>query len=470
MMAELLPVVFTVIVGLTFPYLPSSQADDNPDLLMSTLRSKFVFACDKDLLTFKCPNSTVITIESANYGRQVPSERMCPYRWSTVGSYQVTQYHENTNCKAVNSHQVIENMCESRQFCKLRVSSDLFGGDPCPGTNKYLDVTYKCKPSVFHNVVVCENSHMMLHCNGKEVLAIHSAGFGRPIAANMKCPSFSMDDIECSSSSSLEEVMKRCHGKRHCTVKASTRIFGEPCQAGTYKYLSVIYTCVSKRIFRKPRRYTGAATVPQNFAVNLTTPSPSFRPDYDSQGGTAYTMTEATDFNQGFVTANDSSGTISSTANTSLSEGPPTRNDQDQASGFFTSLLAAIGSIQLNTEVFVLYVSIGCCIGIIGTLLWCVVRLKCQHYHLKKKMEESGTSSNTTEANRTPPGNGSVLESVRQENRVDINEIWNTPPPSASSVRPENGINATRRWEQASTLPREAHTLPATRNLNSYFP
>ena len=47
---------------------------------------------------------------------------------------------------------------------------------------------------IFDNMVVCEGNHMMLHCNDKDVLAIRSAGFGRPIAANMKCPSFSMDE------------------------------------------------------------------------------------------------------------------------------------------------------------------------------------------------------------------------------------------------------------------------------------
>ena len=35
---------------------------------------------------------------------------------------------------------------------------------------------------------------MMLHCDNKDVIAIHSAGFGRPVAENMKCPSFTMSD------------------------------------------------------------------------------------------------------------------------------------------------------------------------------------------------------------------------------------------------------------------------------------
>ncbi|XP_033635009.1 protein eva-1 homolog C-like [Asterias rubens] len=443
---------------------------------MSTLRSKLVFACDKDFLSFKCPNNTVITIENANYGRQVPNKHMCPYRWSTVGSYQVKQFHEDTNCKAINSRQIIQNMCESRQLCKISVSSDLFGGDPCPGTNKYLDVTYKCKPSTFRNMVVCEDSHMMLHCDNKEVLAIHSAGFGRPIAENMKCPSFTMDETECESHNSLEEVMKRCHGKRHCAVKASTRVFGEPCQQGTYKYLSVIYTCVSKRIFRKPRRFTGIPTVPYNFVINPT--FPTYSQGYDHRSQSPKTMSESTD-NQpgGDIFSTTGSSVYATRTPYNISYEPTVQAEQEESMGFFTGILAAIGYIQMNTEVFILYMSIGCCMGVLVTLLWCVIRLQCQNYDLKKKLKESNIPKSDTDAvNRTLSRNGSILESVRQENREDINEIWNTPPPPPPSTltpRPENGFHTNRRWDSPSpitTPTREVNSLPATRNLNSYFP
>ena len=84
--------------------------------------------------------------------------------------------------------------------------------------------------------------------------------------------------------------------------------------------------------------------------------------------------------------------------------------------------------------------------------------------------------SDTDAVNRTLSRNGSILESVRQENREDINEIWNTPPPPPPSTltpRPENGFHTNRRWDSPSpitTPTREVNSLPATRNLNSYFP
>lgn len=39
--------------------------------------------------------------------------------------------------------------CQSHRDCQLPVNHLLFGKDPCPGTAKYLHVTYKCKPSEF---------------------------------------------------------------------------------------------------------------------------------------------------------------------------------------------------------------------------------------------------------------------------------------------------------------------------------
>ena len=48
---------------------------------------------------------------------------------------------------------------------------------------------------------------------------------------------------ECSASCSLDVVMKKCHSKRRCSVTASTEVFGDPCDPGTKKYLSVIYAC-----------------------------------------------------------------------------------------------------------------------------------------------------------------------------------------------------------------------------------
>ena len=115
-------------------------------------------------------------------------------------------------------------------------------------------------------------------------------------------------------------------------------------------------------------------------------------------------------------------------------------------------------------------------------------------------------------ANNETTRNNGIMEIVRQENRIDIDEIWNSPPPPSITSRGtdterQNGRHGTG----TQTLPRgtsaglgggprnglststsltlgtgnglglmldgidlsdlwNANTLPGSRNLNSYFP
>jgi hypothetical protein len=36
--------------------------------------------------------------------------------------------------------------CNSQRDCEIAALSEDFGGDPCPSTNKYLEVYYGCQP------------------------------------------------------------------------------------------------------------------------------------------------------------------------------------------------------------------------------------------------------------------------------------------------------------------------------------
>ena len=38
------------------------------------------------------------------------------------------------------------------------------GGDPCPGVRKYVEVAYKCKPTVFKSKVVCQANELNMKC------------------------------------------------------------------------------------------------------------------------------------------------------------------------------------------------------------------------------------------------------------------------------------------------------------------
>ena len=50
-------------------------------------------------------------------------------------------------------------------------------------------------------------------------------------------------DLACESSFSTETVMQVCHGKRRCSLTASSSTFGNPCSPHSHLYLRVVYTC-----------------------------------------------------------------------------------------------------------------------------------------------------------------------------------------------------------------------------------
>uniref|UniRef100_A0ACB8GF14 Uncharacterized protein n=1 Tax=Sphaerodactylus townsendi TaxID=933632 RepID=A0ACB8GF14_9SAUR len=53
----------------------------------------------------------------------------------------------------------------------------------------------------------------------------------------------------CHSDNALQLMTRRCHGKRTCSVYASTYEFGDPCYpVGIPKHLNVIYTCGRGRL------------------------------------------------------------------------------------------------------------------------------------------------------------------------------------------------------------------------------
>ena len=73
-----------------------------------------------------------ISILDANYGRMNRDTCLHPAM-------------SNINCRAVNSLQIIKEKCNDKTECQLLAVSSEFGGDPCLGTHKYLQVKYRCQ-------------------------------------------------------------------------------------------------------------------------------------------------------------------------------------------------------------------------------------------------------------------------------------------------------------------------------------
>ena len=89
-------------------------------------------ACEGETLDLKCPISNqMLIVKWANYGRT--SKTTCPHAATS-----------DTNCKADKSLSIVKNACDGKHSCSVQVNSNNFGGDPCGGTFKYLEVKYVC--------------------------------------------------------------------------------------------------------------------------------------------------------------------------------------------------------------------------------------------------------------------------------------------------------------------------------------
>jgi hypothetical protein len=96
-----------------------------------------LYICENKRGAVSCPRGTLITIVSTYYGRT--SRSVC-FRGINA------RYLTRTNCKDRKSLAIVRRSCNGKSACNLSSSNRLYGGDPCKGTYKYLDVAYVCKP------------------------------------------------------------------------------------------------------------------------------------------------------------------------------------------------------------------------------------------------------------------------------------------------------------------------------------
>ncbi|PNF15623.1 hypothetical protein B7P43_G15980 [Cryptotermes secundus] len=140
--------------------------------------------------------------------------------------------------------QTVVEACQKKRQCKFQTSPKTFGGDPCPGVRKYVEVAYKCRPYEFRSKVACENDVVPLKCNPNSRIAVYSASYGRTEYESIQCPQpQGVPEETCLVSYATETVMNICHGKRRCTLSADPATFGNPCKPESRMYLKVVYTC-----------------------------------------------------------------------------------------------------------------------------------------------------------------------------------------------------------------------------------
>ncbi|KAL6456715.1 hypothetical protein MHYP_G00352590 [Metynnis hypsauchen] len=195
------------------------------------IQARTSVTCEGSLSTLDC-GSDVIQIISANYGRT--DGAIC-------SNGQPSSLTENTDCYDNDTLTSVIAGCNETSSCILEASNDIFT-DPCVGTYKYLAVSYFCEPT--QTSVTCEGSTAVLTCE-VGLLKIHSANYGRTDSTTCSSdrPLDQITKTDCFAATSLSEVATRCNDGSNCTVPATNTVFTDPC-VGTYKYLSIVYSCV----------------------------------------------------------------------------------------------------------------------------------------------------------------------------------------------------------------------------------
>lgn len=84
-------------------------------------------------MTITCP-AGIIFIETAIYGR-TEDDSVCPDP-AIKDTY--------NKCTSTESQAIIKSKCDGKSECRINVVNYELGGDPCPGTYKYLEVNFKC--------------------------------------------------------------------------------------------------------------------------------------------------------------------------------------------------------------------------------------------------------------------------------------------------------------------------------------
>nr|XP_015194541.1 PREDICTED: protein eva-1 homolog A isoform X1 [Lepisosteus oculatus] len=469
---------YALVLGITCLTIFSNftkSSSEFPGYLTRALRNYTEQACDGEYFSVQCPPRTTISIQSSFYGRKVPNHQMCPPHLSPSNT---KLFKEDTTCSVSTSLRKMLDECQDRRSCHVLVNSRLFGIDPCPSNSKYLIVWYKCRPNEYKNKVACEGDKMRLSCKRSMVIAIYSAFFGRSQEGTLECPYVNsrVPAVECQTGTALQIMTDRCHGKRICSVHATSREFGDPCYSGIHKYLNVIYTCVPKKLLEDidskrtvshnpsfpehPRLHDpniiGDGVLPDGPTFVTTGSLPEQKKKRGRESET-YSREE-----KPFLDAVD--GDDRQVLNHTMES----RSINTEMT-LITNVLAAYTYISENPERAALYFVSGVCLGLILTLCALVVQISCRTDckttvpQKRQKKVESDSDSSDSDSDWDTTSDLSARRHRRFERTLNMNVFTSAEE-----------LERAQRLEERERIIREIWMngqpdIPGTRSLNRYY-
>ncbi|XP_036942493.1 protein eva-1 homolog C isoform X1 [Acanthopagrus latus] len=440
--------------------------------LSKVLRNYTEQACDGDFLSVRCPPRTTITVQSAFYGRKGASDpQQCPQTYQALlSSYNPRE--DDRYCSVSTALQKMLDECQDRRSCQVLVNSRVFGTDQCPGSSKYLIVWYKCRPNEYKSKVVCEEERMRLSCKRGMQIAVYSAMFGRTQQGTLECPLHHRraPSVDCQSSVALQVLTARCQGKKSCLVRASTRDFGDPCYSGTRKYLSVIYTCVPKKLLQEqgPR--------PPVYSPPPSAHDPNIVGDSPPEGSSVKRPDTVPDRKK-IRETNPNEEKFSEPGGGESPLQPPDMNPIINSTSspnmaLISNALAAYTYISDHPERAALFFVCGVCLGLFLTLFALVIQISCrtdcqprQRPPAKKRARPADSSSDSSDSDSDwdTTSDLSARRHRRFERTLNMNVFTSAEE-----------LERAQRLEERERIIREIWMngqpdIPGTRSLNRYY-
>ncbi|KAK2856155.1 hypothetical protein Q5P01_004890 [Channa striata] len=392
----------------------------------------------------------------------------CPQTYQALLSSYKTRENDQY-CSVSTALQKMLDECQDRRSCQVLVNSRVFGADQCPGSSKYLIVWYKCRPNEYKSKVVCEEERMRLSCKRGMQIAVYSAMFGRTQQGTLECPLLHRRalSVDCQSSVALQVLTARCQGKKSCLVRASTRDFGDPCYSGTRKYLSVIYTCVPKKLIQEqdPR--------PPVYSLPPTTHDPNIVGDGPPEGSSVRRPDSVPDKKKVRETNPDEEKSLETGGEEQPRGMNPIINSTSGSNmAFISNALAAYTYVSDHPERAALFFVCGVCLGLFLTLFALVVQISCrtdcqprQRPPAKKRARPADSSSDSSDSDSDwdTTSDLSARRHRRFERTLNMNVFTSAEE-----------LERAQRLEERERIIREIWMngqpdIPGTRSLNRYY-
>ncbi|XP_037100159.1 protein eva-1 homolog C [Syngnathus acus] len=453
----------------------SKGSSDFSGYLSKVLKNYTEQACDGELLSVRCPPRTTVTVQSAFYGRKGRADlHRCPQSYQAlIGYYDAGG---DDDCSVSTALQKMLDECQDRRSCQVLVNSRVFGTDPCPGSSKYLSVSYKCRPNEYKSKVVCEEDRMRLSCKRGMQIAVYSAMFGRTQQGTLECPPHhrGAPSVDCQSSIALEVVTSRCQARKSCLVRASSREFGDPCYSGTRKYLNVIYTCVPKKLLQEENSRTPAHSPPSSAH------DPNIVGDGPPQGTSVKRPNTVPDRKRIRETSSDHERypeverEADETPLKPPEINPIVNSTSSPGMALISNALAAYTYVSNHPERAALFFVCGVCLGLFLTLFALVVQISCrtdcqprhrQPAAKKRARPPADSSSDSSESDSDWDANSDL--SARRHRRFERTLNMNV-------FTSAEELERAQRLEERERIIREIWMngqpdVPGTRSLNRYY-